>query len=71
MIKSPCKGCENRCIGCHSVCSKYAEFKQEMDEQSRKRREIVDATDYSFEAVQRMRAHRGQGRNPVLKGHKK
>lgn len=22
-VKSPCKACENRCVGCHSTCRKY------------------------------------------------
>lgn len=26
---APCKGCENRQIGCHGHCEKYEEYKQE------------------------------------------
>ena len=26
MIDAPCKGCEDRHIGCHSKCEKYATF---------------------------------------------
>lgn len=22
-VKSPCKACEDRCVGCHSTCRKY------------------------------------------------
>lgn len=28
----PCKGCEDRVIGCHSVCDKYITWKAERDE---------------------------------------
>lgn len=28
----PCKGCEDRVIGCHSVCEKYITWKAERDE---------------------------------------
>lgn len=27
MIKSPCKNCNDRFIGCHGSCCKYLEFK--------------------------------------------
>ena len=27
----PCKGCEDRVIGCHSVCDKYITWKAEKD----------------------------------------
>lgn len=27
----PCKGCEDRVIGCHSVCDKYITWKAERD----------------------------------------
>ena len=28
----PCKGCEGRVIGCHSVCERYITWKAERDE---------------------------------------
>lgn len=31
MLKAPCKGCEERQVGCHSKCTKYKQFKQEVD----------------------------------------
>lgn len=27
MIQAPCKDCEERQVGCHSTCEKYAEYK--------------------------------------------
>ena len=27
----PCKGCTQRKIGCHSLCSKYKEWRLELD----------------------------------------
>lgn len=30
-VNSPCKGCTDRCVGCHSKCEKYAEFKAELE----------------------------------------
>ena len=29
----PCKDCENRQIGCHSVCEKYKTWRKEKDKQ--------------------------------------
>lgn len=31
MVKAPCKGCQERYLGCHANCEKYKEFKAETD----------------------------------------
>ena len=31
MVKAPCKGCQDRYLGCHADCPKYKEFKAESD----------------------------------------
>ena len=30
-IQSPCQGCEDRCIGCHTTCGDYAVYKAELE----------------------------------------
>lgn len=30
-LMSPCKNCEDRCIGCHTTCGDYAIYKQELE----------------------------------------
>lgn len=30
-LKSPCMKCEDRCIGCHTTCGDYAQYKQELE----------------------------------------
>jgi hypothetical protein len=30
-IMSPCKNCTDRCIGCHTTCGDYAEYKHELE----------------------------------------
>lgn len=30
-LKSPCMNCTDRCIGCHTTCGDYAEYKQELE----------------------------------------
>lgn len=37
-MKSPCKGCEFRAIGCHSTCAAYTEY-------SRNRKEELETRD--------------------------
>ncbi|MBO7712381.1 MAG: hypothetical protein J6S85_02735 [Methanobrevibacter sp.] len=32
-MKSPCKDCPERYIGCHSACGKYKDFRKQLDEQ--------------------------------------
>lgn len=35
-IKSPCKDCEERVLGCHSNCKKYLKFKKDTQEEKDK-----------------------------------
>lgn len=35
-INSPCKNCEERVLGCHSVCEKYLKFKKDAQEEKEK-----------------------------------
>ena len=36
-VPSPCRDCNNRCVGCHGKCSGYAEFKNTLNEVTEKR----------------------------------
>lgn len=38
-IKSPCMGCENRVLGCHSTCDLYLQFDAKRKELLAKKRE--------------------------------
>lgn len=38
MRSNPCKNCPVRKVGCHSWCPYYKEFKQRLNEISKKRR---------------------------------
>lgn len=37
----PCKGCEDRVIGCHSVCERYITWKAERDEMKKELTKIA------------------------------
>ena len=41
MPSTPCKGCQERFVGCHSTCEKYAQMRKEIDELNEKRRKAV------------------------------
>ena len=30
--KTPCRGCEDRILGCHSTCQKYIDWKKKVQE---------------------------------------
>lgn len=38
-MDAPCKDCKDRHIGCHSKCSKYADFRRELKKRRRYARE--------------------------------
>lgn len=47
MINSPCKDCEEREIGCHSVCEKYQDYFKRNEERKQRIRDSKKAlTDY-------------------------
>lgn len=46
---APCKKCENRSLGCHSMCDKYLKFKKQRNELNDKKvaQGLIDS--YFFE----------------------
>lgn len=43
-MKTPCKGCEKRYVGCHAKCEDYKAYRVPFDEmQEKRRRESVVA----------------------------
>ena len=62
-INSPCKGCLDRCIGCHGTCDKFIEFKKKVDIQNK---QISNAklaysmhTSHIMEQREKIRRHHG------------
>lgn len=55
MIKAPCKGCEERVLGCHSTCEKYIEYAKAQEEyrQARNKAKILhnNNMDYFCKAI--------------------
>lgn len=60
--KSPCFGCENRTVGCHSTCEGYNTFRNNADAEkesiTRQKMEKWDIACASREGYKRMRTRR-------------
>lgn len=43
MVTAPCKGCQDRHLGCHGTCEKYQEYKKIHEEEAAADRRRTDA----------------------------
>lgn len=50
-ITSPCKGCENRYLGCHSKCEDYAKFKQYRERINQNRKSEAKVLSFKIDAT--------------------
>lgn len=66
MITAPCKDCQDRGLGCHSNCPKYAAYKAELEKEHKHKEE----TDYIDEIIAKLHKHRRLQR-PFKRGWKK
>ena len=55
MRTPPCKGCvpPDRQIGCHGKCQRYAEYRELMEQDSKRRRIETDANEVTARAIAR------------------
>lgn len=64
MYNSPCKGCADRKVGCHSTCRDYAEYKinheWELDQIRRKKDKDSVLQEYISKRCQRYLRRRGR-----------
>lgn len=51
-IKSPCYGCQNRTVTCHSDCEKYLEYRNECDRIRLEKMKRYDFKDYICRKVE-------------------
>ena len=66
MKNAPCKGCEDRRLGCHGKCEKYKAWRAGMDKAAEKRRLEHEADEASILAVIRTKKYHWN-----VKGRKK
>lgn len=50
-MKTPCRGCQFREVGCHSKCESYLEYRKKLDEQNKESYKEIDAYRYVGENV--------------------
>ena len=64
MIESPCLGCEDRELGCHSSCEKYIEYQRVREEQKKiiRDQKLSEAQfiSYKRDCVKRMNTRKGE-----------
>ena len=59
-VKAPCYNCEERCIGCHSICERYAEFRAYKEAVNAEHAKAVDERSFHLEQVIRKTKKRTQ-----------
>jgi len=60
LTTSPCKGCEDRHVGCHSECDAYIAFKNIREEEREAVHKKKRVDEYQFVAAQRMKKKKRQ-----------
>lgn len=68
-MMSPCKDCQHRYIGCHTVCKLYQEYVREREDIRKRRRRKNMERDTIESNVGRMRRNRSSKK--IFKSHKK
>lgn len=64
-MEAPCYNCQDRVLGCHSLCKKYKEFARFRKEQNEKKskaiRERFDFGDFKGESISRTSGKQRKG----------
>lgn len=58
MEKAPCKGCEDRYVGCHSKCRKYIDYKTNLDMINKSKRMANEIVYVGFKRQQDLKINR-------------
>jgi hypothetical protein len=58
MDKAPCKGCEERYVGCHSKCRKYIDYKTNLDMINKSKRMASEVAYVGFRRQQDLKINR-------------
>lgn len=55
LTTSPCKGCEDRYVGCHGKCEAYIAFKRTREKENITVHKKKRTNAYTFVAIERMK----------------
>ena len=53
---APCKECEKRCVGCHSSCEEYLEWRKQWDKNAKEKRFQAEVSETMYQ-IKRRRTH--------------
>ena len=56
--KAPCKGCEERALGCHSTCERYKEFRAQQEGLYAARKKRLDYNNYLYDHLNKLERKR-------------
>ena len=59
-MRSPCKNCSDRCLGCHDRCDRYQAFRTECESKYQLRKDLALLGDY----ISRQSARQTRRRKP-------
>lgn len=54
-MKTPCRGCQFRAVGCHSKCESYIQWRAKLDEYNEQKNKQGDAYKYVGDNVRTIR----------------
>lgn len=57
-MKTGCKDCQKRVVGCHATCESYAELVAEREAYREHRRQEVGYANYLYDIAKRMRGNK-------------
>lgn len=67
MKTSPCRDREKRCLGCHTDCPDYLQFKEKCEKIIKERKKRQELTADRVDRIRAVKKH--SGGNAVLKTH--
>lgn len=54
-LDSPCRGCTDRCMRCHSSCGRYAEYRKELERRRQEHRAVQEQYDLTMALTKELR----------------
>lgn len=73
--KAPCRGCQNRFVGCHSECERYQEFlkihNEERDQIYKSRKDLYPQAPHYFMTEEQFRIAGNNNKMKVFKSKKR
>ena len=69
-MSTPCKDCAERDVGCHSACTRYVEYKMQVDASREDRRRQKESCAYFYDKEKKVHQLRVQYEKRMKKIHR-